>query len=83
MHIINSSSHITRSSQFWYNLPFSSKLGIGKSHKVYLILPTLFHPPKPKMNDEEGFYQKLAWSRDVTGSVDNMYSNLTHFRGRL
>ena len=26
-----------------------------------------------------GDLPKLAWSRDVTGKVDNIHSNLTHF----
>ena len=79
MHIINPSSHITWSSQFWWNLPFLSKLGLGKSYRVYLILPTLFHPPKPKINEKRRVLPKLIWSRDVTGRVDNMHSNLALF----
>ena len=44
---------------------------------MYLIPPTLFHPPKPKINEKMGHLPKLTWSRDVTGKVDNIQSNLT------
>ena len=44
---------------------------------MYLIPPTLFHPPKPKINERMGHLPKLIWSRDVTGKVDNVHSNLT------
>ena len=38
---------------------------------MYLIPPTLFHSPKPKINEKMGHSPKLTWSRDVTGKVDN------------
>ena len=44
---------------------------------MYLIPPTLFHHPKPKINEKMGDLPKLAWSRDKTGKVDNSHSNLT------
>ena len=44
---------------------------------MYLIPPTLFYPPEPKINEKMGDLHKLAWSRDVTGKVDNIHSNLT------
>ena len=47
---------------------------------MYLIPPTLFHPPKPKINEKMGDLPKLAGSRDVTGKVDNIHSNLTLFK---
>ena len=46
---------------------------------MYLIPPTLFYPPKPKINEKMRDLPKLAWSRDVTGKVDNIHSNLTRF----
>ena len=32
------------------------------------------------MNKKTGVSPKLAWSRDVTGMVDNIHFNLTHFK---
>ena len=48
---------------------------------MYLIPPTLFHLPKPKINEKMGGLPKLAWSRDVTGKVDNIHSNQSWSRG--
>ena len=61
--------------------PFLSKLGLRESNRVYLIPPNLFHPPKPKINEKMGDLPKLAWSRNVTGKVDNIHSNLTRIDG--
>ena len=57
--------------------PFSSKLELRESNRVYLIPPTLFHPPKSKINEKMRDLPNLSWSRDVTGKVDNIHSNLT------
>ena len=50
-------------------------MGLRESNRAYLIPPTLFHPTKPKINEKMGDLPKLAWSRDVTGKVDNIHSN--------
>ena len=52
-------------------------MGLRESNRVYLIPQTLFHHPKPKINEKMGDLPKLAWSRDVTGKVDIIHSNLT------
>ena len=52
-------------------------MGLRESNGVYLIPSTLFHLPKPKINEKMGDLPKLAWSCDVTGKVDNIHSNLT------
>ena len=54
-------------------------MGLRESNRAYLIPPTLFHPPKPKTKEKMGDLPKLAWSRDVTGKVDNIHSNLFRF----
>ena len=76
MNIINLSGHITRDQSNSDKNPFLSKLGLRESNRAYLIPPTLFHPPKPKINEKMGDLPKLARSRDVTGKVDNVHSNL-------
>ena len=52
-------------------------MGLRESNRVYLIPQTLFHHPKPKINEKMGDLPKLAWSRDVTGKVDIIHSNLS------
>ena len=63
-----------------YGTPSKSLDNPGFKHNSSSVY-ALFYPSKSKMNKTGKISPKLAWSRDVTGMVDNIYSNLTETRG--
>ena len=48
-----------------------------------MIKYALFDYFNPNLDEKGWFLSKLDWSRDVTGKVDNIHSNLTRIFKRM